>query len=90
MILVIYDIRSDKRRRKSVKLLESVGIRVQYSAFECSLSPAALDRLKARLKKILAPEDSVRMYMFGENVKVSDIGQMPSVSDIDVSGYISI
>lgn len=90
MALIIYDIRNDKRRRRSVRLLESVGIRVQYSAFECSLSPTELDHLEKRLKKLLAPEDSLRIYLFNEKVKVTDIGHMPALADLDLSGYISI
>lgn len=90
MTLIIYDIRNDKRRRKTVKLLESFGIRVQYSAFECSLTASALDHITTKLKTILSTEDSLRIYSFNDNTAVTDIGQMPRCADIQTSGYVSI
>lgn len=38
LILVIYDIVDNKRRRKMVKFLEKYGLRVQKSAFEMILN----------------------------------------------------
>lgn len=37
-IVVAYDVSDDRRRSHVVKLLEKVGIRVNYSVFECMLS----------------------------------------------------
>ena len=37
-IIVIYDIKDDKRRRTYMKLLNSYGYRVQYSAYEAYLT----------------------------------------------------
>lgn len=62
--IISYDIGSDKRRRKVVKLLEGLGYRVQYSVFECELSPEQLRRVKEQLRPLVQPEtmDSIRFY----------------------------
>lgn len=61
---ISYDISSDKRRRKVVKVLEGVGYRVQYSVFECDLTDQQLTRLKQQLAKYILPNsgESVRFY----------------------------
>lgn len=61
--VVVYDIPNDKRRKKISDLLEGYGKRVQYSVFECILSPNKYDELRQRLKKkVKISEDSVRFY----------------------------
>lgn len=62
-----YDIPDDKRRRQIMKLMEGNGHRVQYSVFECDLTPAQLERLIKRLVLVLhAEEDDVRFYPLNE------------------------
>lgn len=60
--LVVYDIESDKRRHKVSTVLESYGVRVQKSAFECYLNDRRLGELKKQLNKIANEEDSIRVY----------------------------
>lgn len=61
--IVVYDIPSDKRRKKVSDLLEGYGQRVQYSVFECVLTQVKYDELRQRLKKrVKLSEDSVRFY----------------------------
>ncbi len=63
LYLVIYDIPSDKRRRKVAALLEGYGQRVQYSAFECVLAAGKYEELLGRLRRrVDLAEDSVRIY----------------------------
>jgi len=65
LILVSYDIPADRRRVKVAKTLEDFGERVQYSVFECDLEEEYLERLQARLAKIVQEEeDSIRYYRF--------------------------
>ncbi len=61
-ILIIYDIESDKTRTKVVHVLESYGIRVQKSAFECHLNSKRIIGLKNQLKNIITEDDSIRIY----------------------------
>jgi CRISPR-associated protein Cas2 len=61
--VVAYDIPDDKRRKKVSDLLEGYGKRVQYSVFECVLTPTKYDELRSRLRKqVKLKEDSVRFY----------------------------
>ena len=60
--LVVYDIESNKRRSKVSALLESYGVRVQKSAFECHLDDQRLDALRKQLDRIAVEDDSIRIY----------------------------
>lgn len=61
--VVTYDIPVDKRRKKVADLLEGYGSRVQYSVFECVLTPEKYRELQKRLRKrIKVEEDSIRFY----------------------------
>ncbi|MGH9363601.1 MAG: CRISPR-associated endonuclease Cas2 [Thermoanaerobaculia bacterium] len=63
LIVVAYDIPDDRRRTCLAKALEDFGERVQYSVFECRLEPAQIERLSARVVKLIDGEkDSVRIY----------------------------
>jgi CRISPR-associated protein Cas2 len=38
------------------------GTRIQYSVFECVMDDKLLEKMTAKLKKIISDEDSVRIY----------------------------
>ena len=82
-LVVSYDIPSNRRRYKVMKILEGFGTRVQYSVFECNLKPRDIDELRKRMKKIIDAEDSVRFYFFGaEDVKrIERLGDMRTVQE---------
>lgn len=68
-ILISYDIHDNRRRTRVMKTLQDYGTRVQYSVFECNLQSAQLQKLKERLRRLMAgrvhPEDlddSIRFY----------------------------
>nr|CRH05234.1 Conserved protein of unknown function. Might be involved in the DNA repair. CRISPR-associated protein Cas2 [Candidatus Magnetococcus massalia] len=70
MVLVSYDVASGgsgaKRLRRIAKACQDHGQRVQYSVFECVVSPAQWAKLKDRLIKEMNPElDSLRFYFLG-------------------------
>jgi CRISPR-associated protein Cas2 len=61
--IISYDITDDKRRLRIANLLLNYGVRVQYSVFECRLNEALLAKLRARLERLLKPdEDNIRIY----------------------------
>lgn len=61
--MVAYDIPDDRRRTRVHKTLAGVGQWTQYSLFECYLTEKELITLRAKLDRILKPdEDSVRFY----------------------------
>lgn len=62
-IVVVYDIANDKRWSHVVKILEKVGLRINFSVFECMLSDSQYEQLKADIaQKINIKYDSVVYY----------------------------
>lgn len=51
--LVCYDICDDKRLRKVHKLMRGFGDHLQYSVFECQLTPMDLVRCRSQLSEII-------------------------------------
>lgn len=61
--VVTYDIGDDKRRDQVVKLMESIGTRMNYSVFECMLTDIQYKSMCKRLAKIVVrKEDWVNIY----------------------------
>jgi len=66
--LICYDSPDQKRRARVAKILEGRGFRVQWSVFECQLTPPLLDELRRDLQAEVDPEeDSVRLYPICES-----------------------
>jgi CRISPR-associated protein Cas2 len=67
-ILVSYDVNTEdndgkRRLRRVAKVCKNYGQRVQHSVFECTVNEMDLDRLRAKLTKLIKPEDdSLRIY----------------------------
>ncbi len=51
--LVCYDISDDKRLRKVFRTLRGFGDHLQYSIFECQLTPRDLARCRSEISKII-------------------------------------
>ena len=63
LTVISYDISHERRRRKVRQCLEGYGRRVQYSVFECDLSPAQFSRVRAQVQGLIDGRvDSVRWY----------------------------
>ena len=61
--LISYDIANDKRRNKIAKILVKNGNRVQYSVFEVIVNKKRIDKVIAKMKKVIDfKEDSIRIY----------------------------
>ena len=62
-IVFCYDIPDDKRRTRLRKTLLRFGHPVQYSVFECELTPTQLAEMRKAVKAVLKrKEDNVRYY----------------------------
>ncbi len=62
-VVISYDISEDKRRTKIHNTLKSYGQWMQYSVFECDLTPTQYAKLRSRLGKLIKPEqDNIRFY----------------------------
>ena len=64
--LVCYDICDDKRLRKVFQTMRGFGDHLQYSVFECQLSPADLVLCREQLRQIINhAEDQVLFVNLG-------------------------
>ncbi len=63
VVIVAYDISSDKKRNAVAKILEQFGDRVQFSVFECVINKRTLGQLKRMLTTIPLEEgESIIIY----------------------------
>ena len=60
--IIVYDIGSDRRRRKVADTLEARAARVQESVFESRLTHRQANRLMSDLQRLAGPGDSIRLY----------------------------
>jgi len=78
--VVSYDIIDDKKRAKVADTLLDFGKRVQYSVFECELTDVYLENLVRKLKKIISPEDSIRIYSLcsqcSKSIRILGVGNI--------------
>lgn len=62
--IISYDVVNDKRRTKVLKYLKGYGAHVQYSVFECDLTPQQFTRVQRDLTALVdLHTDSVRCYL---------------------------
>jgi len=61
--LVCYDISDDKRLHKVHKLMRGFGDHLQYSVFECQLTPMDLVRCRNELSKIIHHEEDQVLFV---------------------------
>ncbi|MCJ8503087.1 CRISPR-associated endonuclease Cas2 [Desulfatitalea alkaliphila] len=73
MVLISYDVATSeeggaRRLRNVAKICKNYGQRVQYSVFECVVTPAQWTMLRHQLKTAIDPtSDSLRFYFLGAN-----------------------
>ncbi len=61
--VVAYDVADNLRRSRVVKVIEKVGVRVNYSVFECMLTDKQLEKLQTEIANLMLPsEDTVIFY----------------------------
>ena len=51
--VIAYDIADDRRRQKIVKVLEAIGARINWSVFECMLTPLQIEKVKVELNSLI-------------------------------------
>jgi CRISPR-associated protein Cas2 len=90
LYLICYDIVNNHRRNKVAKLLETYGLRVQKSVFECVLDDKQYEYLSKCLFRLLNKrEDQIRFYPLSAHVrnKVVVLG-MQSAFSVDDAAFI--
>jgi CRISPR-associated protein Cas2 len=84
--VVVYDISSDRQRTRLHKVLLDFGTPVQYSVFECWVTPKEFKRLRARVNRVIRPnKDHVRYYFLCaacagrvETTRAGELTRVPS------------
>ena len=61
--LVAYDIADDKRLRKVFQTMRNYGDHLQYSVFECQLTPTDLIRCRADLAQIIHHDEDQVLFV---------------------------
>ncbi len=78
MLLVVYDIHSDRIRTKFAKFLKQFGRRIQYSVFEIKNSPRILENIKCELEtkyeKQFTQGDSVLVFHIPDSSNIMRFG----------------
>lgn len=75
LVVVSYDVNTTdadgrRRLRRIAKICQDQGQRVQFSVFECEVTPAAWTRLRQRLlDQMDGKKDSLRFYFLGADGK---------------------
>jgi CRISPR-associated protein Cas2 len=57
--LVCYDVHDPTRLRRTAKIMEGSGQRMQESVFRCWMTPSQMHCLRWELTKVLEPNDEV-------------------------------
>ncbi len=60
--IISYDITNDRKRTRVSKKLESYGVRMQYSLFECELNQQQFMKLRNDISKTINPKVDSVMY----------------------------
>lgn len=75
LVLVIYDVISNKNRVKLSKVLEGYGKRVQKSSFECLINQKKLNKLMEETKNLInVDSDSLRIYKLSGSAELFTFG----------------
>lgn len=61
--VVTYDISDDKRLRQVFKTMRDYGDHLQFSVFECQLTPTDLVKLRAELSKIIEHDEDQVLFV---------------------------
>lgn len=87
MLLVVYDIQSDKIRTRFAKYLEKYGVRVQYSVFEIRHSKRFLENIQSEMRnyyeKQFTEDDSVLVFQVPDHSNILKFGY-PKNEDTDL------
>lgn len=86
-IVVVYDISDNKRRERLRKTLLRFGNPVQYSVFECELTPRQIEKMAKAIRGVMSKnEDNVRYYQICKNCvqSVEVFGGKPLTQTKDV------
>ena len=68
--LISYDIRDPQRWRQVHKIVNGYGKRLQYSLFQCRLTPTQMEKVRHELNRELADEDDLLVIQLSPRCKI--------------------
>ena len=78
MIIISYDIKSNKLRARFAKFIKKYGHRLQYSVFEIDNSPKIIDNIACEITNVFEQSfeqtDSVMIIETSKNCKITKWG----------------
>lgn len=81
LVVVCFDTRDDKRRRKINKFLRYYGIRVQYSVYECLVNMTSYEKLISEIVTYINNEDDLRIYRLNPLIEITSSNEYFSGED---------
>lgn len=83
--VIVYDTPSAKRRHKMVKTLELYGKRINYSVYECMLTPTEEKKILNEFNKIaIKGMDQIAIYRICVNCFTKITYIPPQIRDADI------
>lgn len=61
-LVVAYDIKDTRRRNRTCEILSSFGERVNYSVFECFLTPVEIKQVKKSIRETVKAREDIVLY----------------------------
>lgn len=77
---VVYDITSDRERRRVDRLLKGFGFRIQKSVFECRINRKGKAELIEQLEKLQLKTGFVKIYRLEYSSKSEMVGELSGES----------
>ena len=86
--MVLYDISSNKERRRIRKLLKGYGFKIQKSVFECKLNRKWKLQMISRLESLEIKTGFIKIYKLDYSSKDKIIGEKEKPSIDDENAFI--
>lgn len=83
LIIIAYDIISNKKRNKFAKFLQGYGFRIQKSVFEAFIPDNLYDDLIRGVRKYASDVDSIRVYKIVGKGHIVNFGKENEISTDD-------
>lgn len=60
--VIAYDIADNRRRYRVVKAIEKYGVRINYSVYECMVTPAQLEKIQQKISRLIEKQEDTVVY----------------------------
>ena len=74
LVLIAYDIASDRRRARAFKAVRAFGVDAQLSVHECRLTPGERREMWRRLGALIEADDKLLLLVLDPRARVQTLG----------------